>query len=333
MSTGSDATGTYNRYEYDYGTRCPIIRNMPSGPMPITAAPISTDARRNPAPMIATSMLTGQTGGSDLLHAQQRGQSSAFRPRRCDAAAERSAKPLSATWQHDQSAAGIRFPRGFCASEKVHFYRPEQHYGADIRRGLRRFRLQLYSAAHLAGSSSKSLADRLMFRLAYRNFGDHEALVVAHNVAPGGGSSAISAMRWYELRATPVGGSFCAVSVGNLPEQSRQPLDGQRRHGQGGQHCARHERIERRERSQCMVHWTARQRSSRENGSAHHRRKGNADRNRRQPALGRLQQHEHRPERRLHLLVQPDVLQQEAWRQASVDWDTRILAFKFDNCK
>jgi len=47
-----------------------------------------------------------------------------------------------------------------------------------------------------------SLADRLMFRAAYRNFGDHESLVVSHSVSAG---SAVG-VRWYELRnlsATP----------------------------------------------------------------------------------------------------------------------------------
>ena len=43
-----------------------------------------------------------------------------------------------------------------------------------------------------------SLGDRLMFRLAYRNFGDHEALVAVHSVK--GGSTA-SAVRWYEIRS------------------------------------------------------------------------------------------------------------------------------------
>ena len=43
-----------------------------------------------------------------------------------------------------------------------------------------------------------SLGDRLMFRLAYRNFGDHEALVAVHSVK--GGSTA-SALRWYEIRS------------------------------------------------------------------------------------------------------------------------------------
>ena len=49
------------------------------------------------------------------------------------------------------------------------------------------------------GTSQKldSLADRLMFRLAYRNFGDHESLVVNHAVTAG---SSVG-VRWYELRS------------------------------------------------------------------------------------------------------------------------------------
>ncbi len=40
-----------------------------------------------------------------------------------------------------------------------------------------------------------SLADRLMYRLSYRNLGSREALVVNHSVATGG----VSGIRWYEL--------------------------------------------------------------------------------------------------------------------------------------
>src|SRR5216117_2993316 len=42
-----------------------------------------------------------------------------------------------------------------------------------------------------------SLADRVMYRLAYRNFGDHEALVVNHSVTAGSSTG----VRWYELRS------------------------------------------------------------------------------------------------------------------------------------
>ena len=41
-----------------------------------------------------------------------------------------------------------------------------------------------------------TLADRLMYRLSYRNFGDHEALVINHSVTNGTGVG----VRWYELR-------------------------------------------------------------------------------------------------------------------------------------
>jgi hypothetical protein len=45
----------------------------------------------------------------------------------------------------------------------------------------------------------ESITDRLMYRLAYRNFGDHESLVVNHTVdADGTGHAGI---RWYELRS------------------------------------------------------------------------------------------------------------------------------------
>jgi Abnormal spindle-like microcephaly-assoc'd, ASPM-SPD-2-Hydin len=42
-----------------------------------------------------------------------------------------------------------------------------------------------------------SLADRLMYRLAYRNFGTHESLVVNHSVAVGSGGGGV---RWYEIQ-------------------------------------------------------------------------------------------------------------------------------------
>lgn len=56
-----------------------------------------------------------------------------------------------------------------------------------------------------------SLGDRLMFRLAYRNFGTYESMVVTHSVVGGGSKkkpgSGYSGVRWYEIRnpgSTPV---------------------------------------------------------------------------------------------------------------------------------
>jgi hypothetical protein len=50
------------------------------------------------------------------------------------------------------------------------------------------------------GSQLDSLGDRLMYRLAYRNFGTYESLVVDHAIAING----VVGMRWYEIR-TPSG--------------------------------------------------------------------------------------------------------------------------------
>jgi hypothetical protein len=47
------------------------------------------------------------------------------------------------------------------------------------------------------------LSDRLMYRLAYRNFGDHEAMVVNHAVSTGRRTPA--GVRWYELRSPGTG--------------------------------------------------------------------------------------------------------------------------------
>jgi hypothetical protein len=42
-----------------------------------------------------------------------------------------------------------------------------------------------------------------MYRLAYRNFGDHESLVVNHTVSAVVNSKTVAGIRWYELRNTP----------------------------------------------------------------------------------------------------------------------------------
>lgn len=61
-----------------------------------------------------------------------------------------------------------------------------------------------------------TIGDRLMFRLAYRNFGSYESLVVTHSVNPGNkkvrAGQAVSAIRWYELRNP--GGTPAVVQQG-----------------------------------------------------------------------------------------------------------------------
>jgi hypothetical protein len=55
-----------------------------------------------------------------------------------------------------------------------------------------------------------SLGDRLMFRLAYRNFIDHESLVVSHSVDPGV-QGVVSGVRWYEFRISGQPNAVCST--------------------------------------------------------------------------------------------------------------------------
>jgi uncharacterized repeat protein (TIGR01451 family) len=60
-----------------------------------------------------------------------------------------------------------------------------------------------------------SLADRLMYRLAYRNFGDHESLVVNHAVA----ANSSGGVRWYEIQ-NPNGTPIVAQQSTFAPDSS-----------------------------------------------------------------------------------------------------------------
>ncbi|MDQ6654929.1 MAG: dockerin type I repeat-containing protein, partial [Verrucomicrobiota bacterium] len=66
---------------------------------------------------------------------------------------------------------------------------------------------------NLGGGTMDGIGDRLMFRLAYRNFGDHEAVVGNFSVSSGG----VAGIRWFELRNVTVG----PVSV--FQESTYQP--------------------------------------------------------------------------------------------------------------
>src|ERR1044071_8756191 len=54
-----------------------------------------------------------------------------------------------------------------------------------------------------------SLADRLMFRAGYRNFVDHESIVVSHSVDPAV-TGVVSGVRWYDFRLSGTSDAVCA---------------------------------------------------------------------------------------------------------------------------
>jgi subtilisin-like proprotein convertase family protein len=59
-----------------------------------------------------------------------------------------------------------------------------------------------------AGSALDVISDRLMFRLAYRNFGDHESLVMNHSVNAATNPTFRAGARYYEIRKTTPSGAW-----------------------------------------------------------------------------------------------------------------------------
>jgi len=64
------------------------------------------------------------------------------------------------------------------------------------------------------GSNLSAISDRLMYRLAYRNFGDHQSIVVNHTIDTNGNDHA--GIRWYELRDNNDGNSWNIFQQGTF---------------------------------------------------------------------------------------------------------------------
>ena len=144
-----------------------------------------------------------------------------------------------------------------------------------------------------------SLGDRLMYRLAYRNFGDHESLVVTHSVDRG---RRRPAMRWYEIRSPD--GTPTVFQQGTYSPDATYRWMGSVAMDQVGDMALGYQRLEQHAsaRRSATPAGSSATRSARWAGREHARHRHRlADR--RPDPLGRLQQHEHRPGRRLHVLV------------------------------
>ncbi len=79
-----------------------------------------------------------------------------------------------------------------------------------------------------------ALGDRLMFRLPYRNFGDHESIVENYSVSTGG----VSGVRWFELRNV-TSGPVTVYQEEHLSTRLDLALAGRRRDGWRGESCDR----------------------------------------------------------------------------------------------
>ena len=216
VSTSSDATGTYNRYEYDYNTLPDYPKyavwpdayystsNLYSG-----AQPCAYDRKAMVAGTSAAAICFTPANVYSLLPSDLDG------PTRPPKGAPNHYLQLGNTTNLLQE---YDFHVNFAHPEKSTFTGPNNISVPTFAEACEATGYCIPQPN--GGEQVEGLGDRLLFRLAYRNFGDHETMVVAHSVKPGGSSSALSAMRWYELRATPVGSAFALYQSGTFQNRT-----------------------------------------------------------------------------------------------------------------
>jgi uncharacterized repeat protein (TIGR01451 family) len=201
VSTSGDATGSYNRYAFHLGTSFfdyPKLAVWPdayymsmnvfnsSGTAYLGPQPFAFDRAAMLAGSSATMVTTGVTGGSS---------EEPYLPADLDG----STPPPSGA-----PDSFVEWPSGSPLKYKLYRFAVDWTTPASST-------FTLFATPAAAGFTQicgtcvpqkgvtdvlDTLGDRLMFRAAYRNFGDHESLVTNYTVGSGG----VAAVRWLELR-------------------------------------------------------------------------------------------------------------------------------------
>ena len=96
---------------------------------------------------------------------------------------------------------------------------------------------QLTNCVPQMGSTTRldAQGDKLMQRLVYRNFGDHQSLVITHSI---NGPTSGGGLRWYEFRVDAAGNRH-TLSAEYVRARHRLPLARQRGDGRPRQHRRR----------------------------------------------------------------------------------------------
>jgi hypothetical protein len=200
VSTSSDATGTYNRYEYDYGSNFPDYPKFGIWPdayyNSINVYPGNSFAGAQACAFDRAAMLAGRAAAAICF--QEPPSVASLLPADLDGATPPPAgSPNYFVALADSSHLSLfKFHVDFSNPSSSTFTGPTSIQVADYNEICARATTVACIPEPEPGEKVDGLADRVMFRLAYRNFGDHEALVVNHTVLGG----ALGGVRWYELR-------------------------------------------------------------------------------------------------------------------------------------
>ena len=200
VSTTSDATGSYNRYEFDFGANFPDYPKFGVWPdayyNSINVFPGHGFAGAEACAFDRAAMLVGAPAAAICF--QQPPSVSSLLPADLDG---RTLPPAGApnyfVGLADSSHLGLyKFHADFANPGNSTFLGPTLISVAPYSEICARANTVACIPEPNPGEKVDGLSDRVMFRLAYRNFGDHESLVVNHTVAGG----ALGGVRWYEIR-------------------------------------------------------------------------------------------------------------------------------------
>jgi hypothetical protein len=204
VSTSSDATGTFHLYQFAYGRTLPDYPKLGVWP---DAYYITTDSFPNGgaftgAESCALDRTNMLAGNSAKMVCFQRGLSDfALLPADLDGATP-------------PPAGAPNYEMDLATTTKLNLYKFHVDFSVPANStftGPTTVTVAAYTDAcpntracvpqPSPGEKVDALGDRLMYRLAYRNFGDHEALVANHSIKASGTGKAQAAVRWYEVRS------------------------------------------------------------------------------------------------------------------------------------
>lgn len=200
VSTTSDATGSYNRYEFDYGANFPDYPKYGVWPdayyNTINVFPGRKSAGAQACAFDRNAMLAGEPATSICF--QQPSTITSLLPSDLDG----STLPPAGSPNYFVGLADsthlnfFRFHVDFNNPANSTFSGPTLIPVAPFNEICARANTSSCIAEPPSGEKVDGLSDRVMFRLAYRNFGDHESLVVNHTIEGG----LLAGVRWYEIR-------------------------------------------------------------------------------------------------------------------------------------
>jgi hypothetical protein len=200
VSTSADATGSYNRYEYDFGANFPDYPKFGIWPdayyNTINVFPPKSFAGAEACAFDRKAMLAGAEANAICF--QQPPPVASLLPADLDGSTLPPAgSPNYLVGLADSTHLNFfRFHADFANPANSTFTGPTLISVAPFTEICARATSVSCVQEPSPGERVDGLSDRVMFRLAYRNFGDHESLVVNHTIKGG----ALAAVRWYEIR-------------------------------------------------------------------------------------------------------------------------------------